>query len=205
MSIGHSVKRLLDVCAAACGVVLLGPAMLAIAGAIRLDTPGGALFRQERLGKDGKPFRLLKFRTMKSAPIRYNPDGSTRVEVADDRVTSVGRYLRGGIDELPQLLNILRGHMSFIGPRPDLVQHRALYTPGEERKLEVLPGITSLPVVLGRNELPWKRRIQIDIWYIDHWSLGLDLKILVQTLAMALGLHVVDFDDVPIDLIEAPG
>lgn len=194
MRLGYATKRALDLAVASAGLVAAGPLMLAIAAAIKLDSPGTILFVQERLGRGGKPFRLLKFRTMRAAPIRYNPDGSTRVDADDDRVTRVGRYLRGAFDELPQLVNVLRGDMSLIGPRPDMLQHRALYAPGEERKLEALPGITGLSVVLGRNDIPWKRRIQIDIWYIDNWSLLLDLKILAQTLGMAVGreLRLVD-------------
>ncbi len=194
MRLGYLAKRALDYGVAGAGLVAGAPLMLAIAAAIHLEGPGGVLFVQERLGRDGKPFRLLKFRTMKPAPIRYNPDGSTRVEPGDDRVTKVGRYLRGALDELPQLVNVLRGEMSLIGPRPDLVSQRALYAPGEERKLEVLPGLTGLSVVLGRNDIPWKQRIQLDIWYIDHWRLGLDLRILARTLAMAIGLDVLHLE-----------
>lgn len=188
MKIGYVTKRALDYGIATCGLVLGGPAMLAIAAAIRLDSPGGALFVQERLGRDGKPFRLLKFRTMHPAPIRYNADGSTKVDLGDDRVTRVGRYLRGALDELPQLINVLRGEMSLVGPRPDLVSQRSLYAPGEERKLAMLPGITGLAVVIGRTDLPWKQRIELDITYIEHWSLALDLRIMLQTLLMPLGL-----------------
>jgi lipopolysaccharide/colanic/teichoic acid biosynthesis glycosyltransferase len=196
MSVEHDLKRALDVALAAGGLVVLSPLMLGIAAAIRLDSPGGALFVQERLGRHGRTFKLLKFRTMRAAPIRYNPDGSTRIDAADDRITRVGRYLRGALDELPQLVNVVRGEMSLVGPRPDLPQHRALYAPGEERKLAARPGITSLPVVLGRNDVPWKERIAIDIKYIERWSLLLDLKILIQTIAMPLGKRPFDFDDV---------
>jgi lipopolysaccharide/colanic/teichoic acid biosynthesis glycosyltransferase len=199
--LGYLVKRGIDYAAATAGLVAAGPAMLAIAAAIRMDSPGGALFVQERLGRDGKPFRLLKFRTMHAAPIQYNADGSTRVEATDARVTRVGRYLRGALDELPQLVNILRGEMSLIGPRPDMVHQRELYGGDEHRKLEVLPGITGLPVVLGRNDIPWKQRIAIDVKYIDRWSLALDLKIIAQTLAMPLKLRLFDFAEV----LEEPG
>ncbi len=196
MTVQYLAKRALDYTLAATGLLAAGPLMLAIAAAVKLDSPGGALFVQERLGRDGKPFRLLKFRTMHPAPIRYNPDGSTRIDPDDQRVTRIGRYLRGALDELPQLVNVLRGEMSLIGPRPDMVRHRELYAPGEERKLEVLPGLTGLSVVLGRNDIPWKQRIQIDIQYIDRWTLWLDLKILAETLAMAIGTTLFDFDEV---------
>jgi lipopolysaccharide/colanic/teichoic acid biosynthesis glycosyltransferase len=194
--IEYAIKRAIDVGAAACGLAVLGPAMLGIAAAIRLDSPGPALFVQERLGRRGKPFRLLKFRTMREAPIRYNPDGSTRIDDGDDRITRVGRRLRGALDELPQMINVLRGDMSIVGPRPDLVSQRALYTEHEARKLEALPGITSLAIVLGRTEIPWKERIAIDVRYIERWSLALDLRIMVQTVLMPFGVRPFRFDDV---------
>lgn len=196
MTLTHAAKRAIDYAVATFGLVTAGPLMLAIAAAIRIDSPGGALFVQERLGRDGKPFRLLKFRTMKPAPIRYNPDGSTKVDLEDDRVTRVGRYLRGALDELPQLVNVLRGEMSLVGPRPDMVSQRGLYSAGEERKLAVLPGITGLAVVIGRTELSWKQRIAVDVRYVERWGLLLDLKILVQTLALPLRLQPFRFDDV---------
>jgi lipopolysaccharide/colanic/teichoic acid biosynthesis glycosyltransferase len=204
MKIGYLTKRALDYGIATCGLVAGGPVMLGIAAAIRLDSPGGALFVQERLGRDGKPFRLLKFRTMRAAPIRYNSDGSTKVDPSDDRVTRVGRYLRGALDELPQLINVLRGEMSLIGPRPDLVGQRALYAPGEERKLAMLPGITGLAVVMGRTDLPWKQRIGLDVMYVQRWSLALDVKIGIQTLLMPLGLRVLELDPASARRSESP-
>ncbi len=193
MKLGYALKRAIDYGLAAGGLVATAPALLAIAAAIQLEGPGGVLFVQERLGKDGKTFRLYKFRTMKPAPIEYNPDGSTKVVAGDARVTRVGKYLRGALDELPQLFNVLRGDMSLIGPRPDLPHQRALYAPGEEKKLGALPGITGLAVVVGRTEVPWKQRIAIDVAYVERWSLALDLKILAQTLLMPLRLHPFDF------------
>jgi lipopolysaccharide/colanic/teichoic acid biosynthesis glycosyltransferase len=194
--LGYALKRAFDYGVAGAGVVALAPAMAAIAIAIKLDSPGGVLYTQERLGRGGRTFRLLKFRTMRDAPIRYNPDGSTRIDAADDRITRVGRLLRGALDELPQLINILRGEMSIVGPRPDMASQRTLYDPGEERKLDALPGLTSLAVVHGRNDLPWKQRIAIDRQYIARWSLWLDVRILAQTALMPLGLHPCDFSDV---------
>ena len=196
MKIGYAIKRAIDYAAAAGGLVALSPLMIGIAAAIELDSPGGILFAQDRLGKDGKPFKLYKFRTMKPAPIEYNPDGSTKVSAGDARVTRVGRYLRGALDELPQLLNILKGDMSLVGPRPDLVHQRELYAPGEEKKLEALPGITGLAVVIGRTEIPWKSRIAVDVAYVERWELGLDLKILAQTLLMPLGVRPFRFEEV---------
>jgi lipopolysaccharide/colanic/teichoic acid biosynthesis glycosyltransferase len=196
MKLGYTIKRLCDYGAAVGGLVACAPAMAAIAVAIKLDSPGPVFYRQPRLGRDGRPFDLLKFRTMRDAPIRYNPDGSTRVDADDDRVTRVGRYLRGALDELPQLFNVLRGEMSIVGPRPDMVSQRALYSAADERKLAALPGITSLAVVQGRNEIPWKQRNEIDARYIEHWSLWLDARIAAQTLMMPLGMHPFQFQDV---------
>lgn len=196
MTLGYAIKRALDYGLAAAGLVGCAPAMIAIAIAIKVDSPGTVLYVQDRLGRDGRPFRLLKFRTMRDAPIRYNPDGSTRIDPGDDRVTRVGRYLRGAADELPQLFNVLRGEMSLVGPRPDMASQRALYAPGEDRKLAALPGLTSLAVIHGRNDIPWKQRVAIDIRYIERWSLWLDLRILAQTLAMPLGWQLCNFGDV---------
>jgi len=196
MKLGYVFKRAFDYGLAAGGVVACAPALALIAVAIKLDSPGSVIYRQERLGRRGRPFKLLKFRTMRDAPIRYNPDGSTRIDPHDDRVTRVGRYLRGALDELPQLFNILRGEMSLVGPRPDMVSQRALYSDDDERKLQALPGITSLAVVSGRNDIPWKQRNQIDARYIERWTLWLDARIVAQTLLMPLGVRPFRFRDV---------
>lgn len=204
MKLAYSIKRALDYSLAAGGLVVAAPALATIAVAIAIDSPGGVLFVQERLGRDGIPFKLLKFRTMRPAPIEYNADGSTRVSSNDARVTRVGRYLRGALDEIPQLINVLRGEMSLIGPRPDLLHQRALYTAEETPKLDALPGLTGLSVVVGRTEIPWKQRISIDVRYAQRWNLGLDLKILLQTFGMAVGVRLFEFDDVLGDLPRAP-
>jgi lipopolysaccharide/colanic/teichoic acid biosynthesis glycosyltransferase len=196
MKPGYALKRALDYGLAAGGLLACGPAMAVIAVAIKLDSPGSVLFVQERLGRDGRTFKLLKFRTMRDAPIRYNPDGSTRIDPQDDRVTRVGRLLRGALDELPQLINIIRGEMSLVGPRPDMASQRALYTPDDEKKLVALPGITSLAIVHGRNDIPWKQRVAIDVQYIERWNLWLDVRIIVQTLLLPLGIQrVFDFSE----------
>jgi len=197
MKPGYAIKRALDYGLAAGGLLACGPAMAAIALAIKLDSPGGVLFTQERLGRDGRTFKLFKFRTMRDAPIRYNPDGSTRIDPQDDRVTRVGRLLRGALDELPQLINVMRGEMSLVGPRPDMASQRSLYTPQDEKKLAALPGITSLAIVQGRNDIPWKQRVAIDVQYIERWNVWLDVRIIAQTLLLPLGLRrVIDFSDV---------
>ena len=183
-----AIKRAVDVAGAAVGLTVLSPALLLIGAAVRLDSPGGALFRQERVGRDGRRFEMIKFRSMQAgAPVQYNPDGSTKVAAVDARVTRVGRYLRGGIDELPQLINVLRGDMSLVGPRPDLPVHAATYTDEEREKLIVRPGMTSLAAVLGRNEIVWRTRMQIDLRYVAQWDLGVDARIIAQTLLLPLG------------------
>ncbi len=194
--IGEFFKRALDVGLAGGGLLVAGPAMAAIAVAIKADDRGPVLYTQERIGRNGRTFKLLKFRTMKDAPIRYNADGSTRVDANDDRVTRVGKYLRGALDELPQLINVLRGEMSLVGPRPEMASQRHMYRPGDERKLVARPGITSLAIVHGRNDIPWAERIAIDLRYVERWSLLLDLRILAQTALMPLGVRPFDFSDV---------
>ncbi len=165
-------------------LVLLSPLLLAVALLVACDSPGPILFRQTRLGRGGRTFTLYKFRTLRwqpGAPPRLNPDGSTIVAPDDDRLTRTGRWLRGGLDELPQLWNVLRGEMTLIGPRPDEPFHAAYYTPEERRKLCVPPGITGLPQVAGRAEIPWKERIHMDLKYIEHRSLRGDFWIAVRT------------------------
>lgn len=183
----RGAKRAMDVTLAALGAVATAPLQAAIALAIKADSPGPILFRQPRIGRDGHAFTMLKFRTMSVASaIEYNPDGSTRVVANDPRITRVGRLLRGGLDELPQLGNVLAGDMSLVGPRPDFGDPSRLYSESEVAKLTVRPGMTSLAAVLGRNGIPWRRRVAIDLAYIDQWSLGLDLKIIVATLGLAV-------------------
>ena len=182
-----AIKSSVDYVAASVGLLVLSPLMFLIALAIKLESRGPAVLKQQRLGKDGRLFGLYKFRTMYSdSPLKLNPDGSTFVSDRDPRVTRVGRLLRGGLDELPQLLNILKGQMSVVGPRPDLPAHLERYTATERKKLSVKPGITNLPAVSGRNGIPWRSRIAIDIRYIEDYSLWLDLKIIALTLALAL-------------------
>jgi lipopolysaccharide/colanic/teichoic acid biosynthesis glycosyltransferase len=180
-----SVKCLVEWLGALALLALTAPLQLLLILLIRLDSPGPALFVQPRLGRHGRVFRMLKLRTLHwqpGAPPDMNPDGSTRVEAEDPRLTRVGRFLRSGLDELPQLWNVLCGQMALIGPRPDEPFHRASYTPREEKKLSVRPGITGLPQVSGRNELAWKERIALDLEYIENYSLALDARIAWLTL-----------------------
>ena len=167
------------------GLVLLAVPFALIALAIKLDSKGSVFFRQERVGKGGGTFRVWKFRTMIEGAV----DQGLGVTVAhnDPRFTRVGRFLRGwGLDELPQFLNVLKGEMSLVGPRPTLLYQAARYDEVQRRRLEVAPGITSLAVVSGRNELPWLERIKLDVQYIEHRSLRLDLWILLRTLWVVL-------------------
>jgi lipopolysaccharide/colanic/teichoic acid biosynthesis glycosyltransferase len=193
----YIAKRIFDYVAAGAGLVVGSPFLLLIAGLIRLDSPGNPIYRQERVGLGGRHYRVYKFRTMiEGAPIQFNEDGSTRVAAGDPRVTRLGRVLRAGLDELPQLLNILRGEMSLVGPRPDMPVHAQAYTEEERRKLGVLPGVTSLAAVLGRNKIPWKTRMAIDLRYMDRWSLSLDARIVAQTLLLPFRVQLFKFRDV---------
>jgi lipopolysaccharide/colanic/teichoic acid biosynthesis glycosyltransferase len=183
----QSLKRMFDLCAALCGLVVLGPLLLLTALAIRLDTPGPVLFRQMRHGYQNQPICVLKFRTLHCS----GSNGFRQVSRADPRVTRVGRVLRiVAIDELPQLWNIIRGEMSVIGPRPHAVEHNHLYfdvIEGFSRRHTVKPGLTGWAQVNGlRGETDtiekMKNRLAYDLYYIDHWSFGFDLKILLLTL-----------------------
>jgi lipopolysaccharide/colanic/teichoic acid biosynthesis glycosyltransferase len=183
------VKHALDRILALVGLVFLLPLFAAIALRVRSDAGRPVVIRQRRAGKDGRPFAMLKFRTMvpdavelgRRLGLGQDPYGL----VPDDpRVTRSGRFLRRtGLDELPQLLNVLRGEMSLVGPRPDLVEQVANYTDADRRRLAVRPGITGWSQVQGRGEIPWPVRFEHDAWYVEHWSLWLDAKILLKTFA----------------------
>lgn len=178
------LKRTFDLIVATLGLILLAPAMALIAVLIKLDDRGPVLYKSRRVGKDGKAFTMLKFRSMyQNSPPCYGPDGSMLVEKNDPRVTRVGKVLRLGFDELPQLLNVLKGEMSLVGPRPDPLAARAMYQEGDHRRLTVRPGITGLAQVSGRTAIPWRDRIAYDIMYVDNQSWWLDLRIVFLTLA----------------------
>ncbi|HBE80852.1 MAG TPA: sugar transferase [Firmicutes bacterium] len=152
-----------------------------------LDSPGPVFFRQLRPGRGGKLFYILKLRTMTpgdhTGSIPRNPDGSLALTQNLGGYTGFGKWLRRlSLDELPQLLNIIKGEMSFIGPRPDLPEHLQMYTGDESLKLLARPGLTGLAQVKGRNELPWKERLQLDVQYVREYSLLLDVKILIATM-----------------------
>lgn len=177
-----AVKRAVDIGVSLAGLAVLAPLLTIIAIIITLDSPGPALYLSQRIGRNGKPFTMLKFRSMYvDSPIVRNPDGSVRVDRHDARVTRVGRVLRIGFDELPQLFNVLKGDMSLIGPRPDPLEAVAHYQGPERQKLLVRPGMTGLAQVSGRTGIPWRERLEYDIDYVGRQSFWLDCRILFRT------------------------
>jgi lipopolysaccharide/colanic/teichoic acid biosynthesis glycosyltransferase len=183
----HAVKRIADRVLAAILLVLFAPLSAAIALWILIDGGRPVVLAQARAGKDGKPFRMLKFRTMVPNAIELAreldlTDDPFGVVPNDPRITRPGRILRRtSLDELPQLWNVVRGEMSLVGPRPDLVEQVENYTDDDRRRLAVAPGITGWSQVNGREEIGWPERIAQDLWYIEHWSLRLDARILLRT------------------------
>jgi sugar transferase EpsL len=176
------VKQAVDKSLAAVGLVASAPVMAGCAVGVFLSMGRPVFFVQERPGKDGRRFRLVKFRTMREA---VDDEGNPLPD--SDRLTPVGKFLRAtSLDELPQLWNILRGELSFVGPRPLLVRYLDRYTARQARRHEVLPGLTGWAQVNGRNALSWEEKFELDVWYVDHWSLGLDVKILIRTLGSVL-------------------
>ena len=177
------IKRLLDILLSFTGLLLLFVPMLIVAILIKLDSPGPVLFRQKRLGRGGKEFEILKFRSMCVGAEQIG--SGVYSEKGDARVTKVGRILRAtSVDEFPQLLNVLRGDMSLIGPRPPLTYHPwplDEYTDRQLRMFEVRPGLTGWAQVHGRKHVEWNKRIELNIWYVDHLSLWLDIKVLFLT------------------------
>ena len=179
----RAVKRFLDVTASFLGLVLLFPLLLTVSILIKIDSRGPVIFRQKRIGRNGKVFEIYKFRSMcvgaeKTGSGVYSGKG-------DARVTRIGKILRAtSIDELPQLLNILKGEMSFVGPRPPLTYHPwkyEEYTDFQKRMFEVRPGITGWAQVNGRKDVEWHKRIELNVWYVEHMSLLLDIKIMFMT------------------------
>jgi lipopolysaccharide/colanic/teichoic acid biosynthesis glycosyltransferase len=174
------VNRALDIAGASLGLVLASPFLAAAAIAIKLDGGGPVLYRQQRVGKDGREFELVKLRTMVVGA--EGQGAGWAVDHGDPRITRVGSVLRRvSLDELPQLWNVVRGEMSLIGPRPTLAYQVEQYTPHQRRRLDVRPGITGWAQVQGRASLPWEERIELDVWYVEHRSPRLDLKILART------------------------
>ena len=184
----NTIKRSLDIIISAILLILLSPILLVAAIAVKLDSPGEIIFKQERLGKDGKPFWIYKFRTMYKDSERKGSGVYSNDE--DPRITRSGLIMRKtSIDELPQLINILKGEMSFIGPRPPLTYHPWKideYTDFQKRMFEVRPGITGWAQVNGRKGVEWHKRIRLNIFYVDHCSIGLDCLIMFMTVFKVL-------------------
>lgn len=175
-------KRLFDVMVASLGLMLLALPMIVLAVSIRFALGGPVFFRQTRPGRFGKPFELIKYRTMTDAR-----DASGALKSDADRLTPFGRWLRASsLDELPELFNVLRGDMSLVGPRPLLMSYLPLYSPEQARRHAVRPGLTGWAQVNGRNALTWKRKFELDVWYVDNQSIALDMKILFITVAKVL-------------------
>ena len=180
------MNRVVDAAAAAIGLAAASPLLAAAAVAIKLDDGGPVFYRQPRVGVNGEEFELLKLRTMVVGAERKG--AGYAVNEGDPRITRAGRVLRRlSLDELPQLWNVVRGEMSLVGPRPTLAYQVERYTPHQRRRLEVKPGITGWAQIHGRAQLPWDERIDLDVWYVEHRSPWLDLKILLRTPAALFG------------------
>lgn len=176
------MKRLFDLLAAAFALLLLGLPLLLLMWLIRRKLGSPVFFRQVRPGLDGRPFEMVKFRTMTD---ERGPDGKLLPDAV--RLTPFGRFLRStSLDELPELWNVLKGDMSLVGPRPLLMEYLTLYTPEQARRHEVRPGVTGWAQVNGRNAISWEEKFELDVWYVDHKSLWLDIKILWLTVKKVL-------------------
>jgi len=175
------VKRLVDLLIGTVALIVTAPLAATVAVAVRLADGRPVLFRQQRSGRGGRPFELVKFRTMRVADGPWDPTGDA------DRTTRLGRWLRStSLDELPTLLHVVVGTMSLVGPRPLPVEYLPRYSDRHARRLEVRPGITGLAQVEGRNQLSWEERFELDVWYVEHRTLGLDLRILGATVWLVL-------------------
>jgi lipopolysaccharide/colanic/teichoic acid biosynthesis glycosyltransferase len=180
------IRRALDIVVSSLGLALGAPVLALAMLAIRLESPGAVLYRQLRAGREGRPFEVIKLRTMVDGAEHMG--AGLAVNADDSRVTRVGAFLRRtSLDELPNLVNVLRGEMSLIGPRPTLPVQVEQYSDRQRGRLAIKPGITGWAQVNGRAALPWAERIELDLYYIEHRSLALDLKILRGTVAMVLG------------------
>ena len=179
------MSRALDIAIAALTLVVLSPFLLIAAIAIKFGSRGPIFYRQRRIGKDGDEFEMLKLRTMVQGS---DPVGVGTVVTRDDpRITRAGRFLRRtSLDEVPNLLNVLRGEMAIVGPRPTIPAQVDDYTPFQNRRHEVLPGITGWAQVQGRAGIPWEERIELDVWYVDNRSFALDSRILARTVALLI-------------------
>lgn len=181
MNIRLIAKRIMDVIISFVGLLLLFPFFLIICILIKIDSNGSIFFKQERIGKDGKPFYPFKFRTMIEGAV--NKGLGITVSENDERITKIGNFLRKyGIDEFPQLINVLNGEMSLVGPRPTLRYQVEKYNNFEKKRLLMKPGLAGWALVHGRNSLKWEERLKYDVWYVENWSLLLDIKIIFKTI-----------------------
>jgi len=184
--VGGAAKRALDLAIAVPGLAVAAPVMAGIALWVRRDSAGPALFRQSRIGFAGRPFTLVKFRTMVVGA--EGMGAGLAISEGDPRITRAGRVLRRlSLDELPQLWNVVRGDMSLVGPRPTVVRQVERYTPRQRRRLLARPGLTGLAQVSGRAAIPWSERIELDLRYVEAWSMRRDLAILVRTARVVVG------------------
>lgn len=172
-------KRICDITIGVLGTALLSPLLLFISVAIVIDDGFPVFFTQKRIGQIGKPFKCIKFRTM----VRNAANIGSGIYTAknDPRITRVGKYLRSFLDELPQIFNVVAGQMSIVGPRPSMVYQAKRYTKDQARRLAVKPGITGWAQINGRNNISWPEKIELDCWYVDNMSFGLDMKIILKT------------------------
>lgn len=185
------MKRLVDIVVSAGLLVVLSPVLAALALLVRLKLGSPILFRQTRPGKDAKPFEMLKFRTMTD-----KRDGEGRLLPSNERLTPFGRRLRStSLDELPELWNVLKGDMSLVGPRPLLMSYLSAYSREQMRRHEVRPGITGWAQINGRNSVDWEEKFKMDVWYVDNWSMKLDLDIMLKTIAIVVGRGGVNSTD----------
>jgi lipopolysaccharide/colanic/teichoic acid biosynthesis glycosyltransferase len=177
------IRRALDLALALVGSIASAPLVAALAVLIRLESPGNPIYTQTRVGLDGEPFAIYKLRTMVSGAERIG--AGLAISAGDDRITRLGAILRRySLDELPNLWNVLRGEMSIVGPRPTIPVQVEQYSPRQRGRLAVKPGLTGWAQVNGRASLPWPERIELDLWYVEHRSLALDLRILGRTVGM---------------------
>jgi lipopolysaccharide/colanic/teichoic acid biosynthesis glycosyltransferase len=189
-----NASRALDLLVASLALALAAPLLALAAILIKLESRGPVFYRQRRVGRDGKPFELWKLRTM--VPGAESMGAGIYVVEGDSRITRTGRLLRRfSLDELPNLVNVLRGEMAIVGPRPTVQEQVDRYTDRQRRRLEVKPGITGWAQVNGRTSLPWPERIELDVWYVEHRSLRLDLRILARTIRMLATGHGLYSDD----------
>lgn len=183
MNLRHIIKRLFDFLVAAVSLVLLLPLLAIIAVLVFVDMGWPLFYCPRRAGRNGRPFTMVKFRTMRGERDRHG-----NVLSDFERTTRLSRFLRSAsLDELPELINVLRGEMSLVGPRPLLVEYLDRYTPEQARRIEAKPGITGWAQVNGRNSISWEEKFRLDVWYVDNWSLRLDMRILMKTVGIVLG------------------